>query len=116
MDIRYALIGAANCFGFVIDACNTIVRPYREIEEHAPVETDRFVEYVRDRLVLVLENYAYEERNSVVYSSGAVCSKVRQLGLQEKTLTELVVSRPESSESLEHAEIALCILLLCEFE
>ena len=93
--------------------------PYREIEEHEPVETDRFAEYVRDRLVLVLENYAYEERNSVVYSSGAVCSKVRQLGLhyfKKKTLTELVVSRPESSESLEHAEIALCILLLCEFE
>ena len=29
MDIRYTFIGVANCFGFVIDACETIMHSYK---------------------------------------------------------------------------------------
>lgn len=66
MDIRYTLIGTANCFGFVVDACETVMHMYKKKEEHAPVDSDRFVESVQNKLVPILGSYLCEEPNSVV--------------------------------------------------
>jgi transposase len=66
MDIRYTLIGAANCYGFVLDACETVMHKFKEKEEHRPVDSNRFVEYVREKLVPVLGRYDRQEPNSVV--------------------------------------------------
>lgn len=65
-DIRYTFIGAANHEGFVIPACDIILHKCVEKEAHPPVDGDRFVEYVRKKLVPVLGNYDRRENNSVV--------------------------------------------------
>ena len=39
---------------------------YKEKEEHAPVDSDRFVECVQNKLGPILGNYLCEEPNSVV--------------------------------------------------
>lgn len=66
MDIRYTLIGAADLFGFVLSACDTVLHNYKEKEEQKPVDADRFVEYVEKKLVPVLGNYDRQEPHSVV--------------------------------------------------
>jgi hypothetical protein len=66
MDVRYTLIGVADCFGFVIPACTVVPHQYKEKEEQKPVDADRFVEFVRDELVPHLGNYERREAHSVV--------------------------------------------------
>ena len=46
-DIRYTLIGAADCFGFVVHACDVVLHQYKEKEEQKPVDAERFVQFVR---------------------------------------------------------------------
>jgi len=99
MDIRYTFIGAANCFGFVVDACETVMHQCVEKQELPPVDADRFVEYVRDKLCPVLGNYANEEPNSVAFMDN--CSihldpRVRQL--IEATGAIIVFSAPYCPE------------------
>jgi hypothetical protein len=65
-DIRYTFIGAADCFGFVIPACTTIMHQYKEKEDNKPVDSDRFVEYVEHTLCPSLGNYSRGEPHSVV--------------------------------------------------
>ena len=81
-DIRYTLIGAADCFGFVIPACDIILHQYKEKEEQKPVDADRFVEYIRDTLVPLLGNFARGEPHSVVIMDNCsihMDSRVREL-------------------------------------
>jgi transposase len=98
-DTRYSLLGAADCFGFVIAACETVLHKYKEKEEHAPVDTDRFVRYVEEKLVPVLGNFLKRERRSVVIMDN--CSihmdpRVREL--IEAAGAILVYSAPYSPE------------------
>ena len=64
MDTRYTLIGAADCFGFVIHACKVVMHRYKEKDEEKPVDTEGFIEYVRDTLCPVLGDYSRGERSS----------------------------------------------------
>ena len=66
MDTRFTLIGVADCFGFVIPACDVIRHRYKEKDEEKPVDSDRFVEFVERKLCPVLGNYARREPRSVV--------------------------------------------------
>jgi transposase len=66
MDIRYSLIGVADCFGFVMSACDLVVHKVKEKEEMKPVDSDRFVEFVREKLVSELGNFSRKEPHSVV--------------------------------------------------
>lgn len=50
MDTRFTFIGVADCFGFVIPACDVVLHRYKEKEEHKPVNTERFEEYVELKL------------------------------------------------------------------
>ena len=98
-DTRYSLLGAADCFGFVIAACETVLHKYKEKEEHAPVDTDRFVRYVEEKLVPVLGNFLKRERRSVVIMDN--CSihmhpRVREL--IEAAGAILIYSAPYSPE------------------
>ena len=66
MDTWYTLICVADCFGFVLSACEVVMHKYKENNEHKPVDTDRFVEFVRNSMVPFLSNYLREETYSVV--------------------------------------------------
>ena len=66
MDIRYTLIGAADCFGFVQSACDTVMHAYFEKDQMPPVDSDRFFQYVTDYLVPNLGNFDNKEPHSVV--------------------------------------------------
>jgi hypothetical protein len=66
-DVRYTLIGAANCFGFVTGACETIVHQYKGKEEHQPITAARFIQYTQERLCPVLGDYKKEEDHSIVF-------------------------------------------------
>ena len=57
MDVRYTLIGAADCFGFVIPACDFVLHNYKEKEGEKHVDAGRFVECVQTKLVPVLGIY-----------------------------------------------------------
>jgi len=56
MDRRYTFIGAAYYFGFETAACDYLMHLTKEKEEQQPVDTERFIEYVRIKLVPVLGN------------------------------------------------------------
>jgi len=43
MNRRYTFIGAANCFGLVIPACDDLMYLMKEKEEQQPLDTERFV-------------------------------------------------------------------------
>lgn len=66
MDTRYTLIGAADCFGFVVPACQVVLHKYKEKDEHKPVDTERFLLYVKDDLCPSLGNFYRQEPHSVV--------------------------------------------------
>ena len=40
MDTRYTLIGVADCFGFVVPACDVVLHKYKEKDEQKPVDAD----------------------------------------------------------------------------
>ena len=65
-DARYTFIGAADCFGFVIPACDYVLHYTKEKEEQLPVDADRFVEYFKNKVVPILGNYFRREPHSVV--------------------------------------------------
>jgi hypothetical protein len=65
-DYRYTLIAAADCFGFVSAACETVRHAYKEKVEDQPVDEQRFVQYVREILCPVLGNFNLREARSVV--------------------------------------------------
>jgi len=65
-DIRYTFIGAADCYGFVVPACDFILHKCKEKEEIAPMNAERFVQYVREVLVPNLGNFDLKEPRSVV--------------------------------------------------
>lgn len=42
MDTRYTFIGAADCFGFVVPACDVVLHKVREKYEDKPVDAERY--------------------------------------------------------------------------
>jgi hypothetical protein len=99
MDTRYTFIGAADCFGFLIPACDIVTHRYKEKDDHKPVNTERFIEYVKDRLCPILGNYLLGEPHSVVIMDN--CSihtdpEVRRL--IEACGARIVYSAPYSPE------------------
>ena len=66
MDTRYTFIGVADCFGFVPLATDVVMHMYKEKDEQKPVDADRFVEFVENKLVPVLGNFWRHEPHSVV--------------------------------------------------
>lgn len=67
MDTRYTFIGAADYYGFMSYLSEVVLHKYKEKDEHAPVDSDRFVEYVRDVLVPVLGNFDRSEPHSKLH-------------------------------------------------
>ena len=65
MDTRYILIVVADCFGFVNPTCDKVLHRYKE-EEHKPVDTERFIEFLRDKLCPIFGLYLVGEPHSVV--------------------------------------------------
>jgi hypothetical protein len=66
MDIRYTLIGCADCYGFVPHMCDVVMHKVDGKKESAPVDGERFVEYMKEKVVPYLGNYALGEAHSVV--------------------------------------------------
>jgi transposase len=99
MDTRYTLIGAADFFGFVIPACETVLHKYKDKEEHKPVDADRFVQYVQKKLVPMLGNYSKQEPHSVVIMDNcSIHIDIRVRQLIEATGAIIVYSAPYSPE------------------
>jgi transposase len=65
-DIRYTMIGAADCYGFVPHMCETIMHEVHGKIESDPVDGVRFVQYFREYIYPLLGNAANRERHSVV--------------------------------------------------
>jgi len=65
-DVRYTFIGAADCFGFVTGACETVLHQYKGKEEHQPITAARFIQYTEEKLLPVLGNYKKQEDHCVV--------------------------------------------------
>ena len=65
-DTRYTFLGAADCYGLVTSACDIMLHSIRGKEEHKPVDCERLVEYIRDKIVRHLGNYLRNEPRSVV--------------------------------------------------
>ena len=82
MDTRFTFIGVADCLGFLISATDVVLHTYKEKEEQKPVDTERFVELVRDKLVPILGNFLREEPHSVMIMNNCsihVDARVKQL-------------------------------------
>ena len=65
-DIRYTMIGAADCYGFVPYMCETIMHEVNGKLESDPVNRERFVQYFKEFIYPFLGNAANRERHSVV--------------------------------------------------
>ena len=65
-DIRYTLIGAADCYGFVPHMCETIRHTVNGKFESQPVNTERFYAYFCRHVHPFLGNAANRERHSFV--------------------------------------------------
>ena len=65
-DRRYTLVGVADCFGFLLDACETVQHNVMEREEEKPLDADKFVEIFERSICPVLGNYSLGEAHSVV--------------------------------------------------
>jgi hypothetical protein len=46
-DIRYTFVGAADCYGSVVPACDFILHKQVEKEKNAQVNVERVVQFVR---------------------------------------------------------------------
>ena len=61
MDTRYTFLGAGDCYGFVFDACETIMHKPDGKKESEPVDTERYVEYFREKVHPLLGNFVRKE-------------------------------------------------------
>jgi transposase len=66
MDIRYTLIGAADCFGFVQHMCEVVMHHVDGKEESNNMNGDKFVEYITNKVAPCLGSFAEEEAHSIV--------------------------------------------------
>ena len=66
MDTRYTLIVVTDCFGFVNPTSDIVLHRYKEGEEHKPVDTERFIEFLKDKLCPIFGLYLVGEPHSVV--------------------------------------------------
>ncbi len=62
-DIRYTMIGAADCYGFVSHMCETIMHEVYGKIESDHVDGVRFVQYFREYIYPRLGNAANRERD-----------------------------------------------------
>jgi DDE superfamily endonuclease len=66
LDRRYTLVGVADCFGFVVEACETVQHNVMDKEEEKPLDADKFVEIFERSICPVLGNYSRGEPRSVI--------------------------------------------------
>jgi len=64
-DIRYSLIGVCDINGFVQESCEVIMTTGSG-EDVGPINRERFEQWVEEKLVPVLGNYANRDPRSVV--------------------------------------------------
>ena len=98
-DTRYTFAGAADVYGFVPQACETFLHKVDGKEESQPLDSNRYVEYIRDIVCPTLGNYLQGEPHSVVCMDN--CSihldpRVRQL--IESRGARVVYSAPYSPD------------------
>ena len=86
-DIRYTLIGVADCYGFCPYMCEVVHHKVDGKEESKPVNADRFVEFFEDNVFPHLGNAANRERHSVVimdncsiHTDHRIANMIRQKG------------------------------------
>ena len=65
-DIRYTLIGAADCYGFVPEMCEAIPHDVNGKIEEEPVNAERFYQYFLTHIYPFLGSAANMEKHSVV--------------------------------------------------
>ena len=101
-DKRYSLIAACDWNGFIIDACHVVERESGKTDnnpDRGTVDTDRFVEYIRDLLVPLLGRYEYDEPRSIVVMDNAsihCCDEIEDLIHESGAL--LIYTAPYSPE------------------
>jgi len=91
MDTRCTFIGVAECFGFVIPACEILMHRCEETDEHKPVDTEHFVEFVRDKLDPTLGKYLLDEAYSVVIMDNCSIYSIFMSILKSQGSSKLVV-------------------------
>jgi isfu1 transposase len=98
-DTRYTFLGAAGCYGFEHRACDLVLHKVSGKEQSDPVDTERYVEYIRDRVVPILGNILLDEPYSVVSMDNCSIhcdSRVREL--IEGAGARLIYTAPYSPE------------------
>lgn len=73
-DSRYTMLGAGDVNGFVFNACEVVFRKSSDDDPnpaHGTIDTERFIQWVKEKLVPTLGRYKYRERRSVVIMDNA---------------------------------------------
>jgi len=69
-DMRYSMIGACDISGFVLEACE-VIQTDGSGPDVGPINRDRFEQWIRERLLLVLGNFDLREPRSLVILDNA---------------------------------------------
>ena len=73
-DVRYSMIAAADCNGFIIPACSVVLRENGDTDSdssHGTIGKERFILWVKQCLVPVLGNYELRQPYSLVLLDNA---------------------------------------------
>ena len=98
-EVRYTMLGAADCHGFIVHACDVVLHKCAEKEECPPVDAERFVQWFKTKVAPILGRHDRREDHSVlVLDNCSIHLDPRVLEMVEKAGAKIIFSSPYSPE------------------